>query len=141
MRFTTTRLIAGALALTMATIATLATMALAQSGAVAERQENRKQAGAAMRAIKAIADAKGQTSAAVAQAAKLKQLEAAFVTQFPTDWSERAGFLAASANAAASYDRLAIAAGSGDAGQLAAAWADTVRACTACHERYRARPQ
>ena len=84
-----------------------ATIALAQADVIKERQENRKQTAAAMRAIKGIIDAKGPTAGAVEQAAKLKTLEAAFVKLFPagsdkdtkalpTVWSDMAGFLAAS---------------------------------------------
>ena len=84
-----------------------ATIALAQADVVKERQENRKQAAAAMRAIKGVIDAKGPTSGAVEQAAKLKTLEVAFVKMFPAGsdkdtkalpvvWSDWAGFQAAS---------------------------------------------
>ena len=51
-----------------------ATIALAQADVIKERQENRKGAAAAMRAIKGIIDAKGPTTGAVEQAAKLKTL-------------------------------------------------------------------
>src|SRR5215471_16457819 len=83
------------------------TNAWAQADVIKERQENRKQAAAAMRAIKAIIDAKGATSGAVEQAAKLKTLQAAFDKMFPagsdkgdskvlpTVWSDAAGFEAA----------------------------------------------
>src|SRR5258708_32188787 len=60
-----------------------ATIALAQADVIKERQENRKQTAATMRAIKGIIDAKGPTAGAVEQAAKLKTLEAAFVKMFP----------------------------------------------------------
>ena len=103
-----------------------ATIALAQADVIKERQENRKQTAAAMRAIKGIIDAKGPTAGAVEQAAKLKTLEAAFVKMFPagsdkgetkalpTVWSDMAGFQAASKAVDAAYDKLAVAAGSGD---------------------------
>ncbi len=42
-----------------------ATIALAQADVIKQRQENRKQAGAAMRAIKGIVDAKGPTGGAI----------------------------------------------------------------------------
>ena len=127
-----------------------ATIALAQADVVKERQENRKQAAAAMRAIKGVIDAKGPTSGAVEQAAKLKTLEVAFVKMFPAGsdkdtkalpvvWSDWAGFQAASKNAETAFDKLATAAGSGNQEALAAAFADTGKACGACHEKFRAK--
>jgi cytochrome c556 len=128
-----------------------ATITLAQADVVKERQENRKQAGAAMRAIKGIIDAKGPTTGAVEQAAKLKTLEAAFDKLFPAGsdkgdtkalpavWTDWAGFQAASKNADAAFDKLATAAGSGDQAALAAAFADAGKACGACHDKFRAK--
>ena len=127
-----------------------ATIAMAQADVVKERQENRKQAGAAMRAIKAIVDAKGPTAGAVEQAAKLKTLEAAFIKMFPPGsdkdtkalpvvWTDWAGFQAASKASDAAYDKLAAAAGSGDQAALAAAFADTGKTCGACHDKFRAK--
>ena len=127
-----------------------ATIALAQADVVKERQENRKQTAAAMRAIKGVIDAKGPTSAAVEQAAKLKTLEAAFVKLFPagsdtdtkalpTVWSDWAGFQAASKAVDAAYDKLAVTAGSGDMAALTAAFADAGKACGACHDKFRAK--
>ena len=125
-----------------------ATIALAQADVIKERQENRKQAGAAMRAIKGVIDAKGPTEPAVEQAAKLKTLQGALVKLFPagsdkgetkalpTVWSDWAGFEAANKNAEASYDKLAVAAGSGDIAALTAAFGDTGKACGACHEKF-----
>ena len=126
-----------------------ATIALAQADVIKERQDNRKQAGAAMRAIKGIIDAKGPTVGAVEQAAKLKTLEAAFVKLFPagsdkgetkalpTVWSDWAGFQAASKASDAAYDKLAVAAGSGDMAALTAAFGDTGKTCGACHDKFR----
>ncbi len=125
-----------------------ATIAMAQADVVKERQENRKQAGAAMRAVKAIIDAKGPTAGAVEQAAKLKTLEAAFIKMFPPGsdkdskalpvvWTDWAGFQAASKASDAAYDKLAAAAGSGDQAALAAAFADVGKTCGACHDKYR----
>ena len=127
-----------------------ATIALAQADVVKERQENRKQAGAAMRAIKAVIDAKGATSGAVEQVAKLKTLEAAFIKMFPPGsdkdtkalpvvWTDWAGFQAASKVADAAYDKLAVAAGSGDMAALTAAFGDAGKACGACHDKFRAK--
>ncbi len=127
-----------------------ATVAVAQANIVKERQDNRKQAAAAMRAIKAIIDAKGPTSGAVEQAAKLKELEIAFEKMFPagsdkdskalpTVWSDQAGFQAASKTSIAAYDKLATAAGSGDQAALTAAFAETGKTCGACHDKFRAK--
>ena len=53
----------------------------------------------------------------------------------PTVWSDSAGFLAASKNADAAYDKLAVAAGSGDLAAVTAAFGDTGKACGACHDQ------
>jgi cytochrome c556 len=128
-----------------------ATIALAQADVIKERQENRKQTAAAMRAIKGIIDAKGPTAGAVAEAAKLKTLEPAFEKLFPAGsdkgdtkalpavWTDMAGFQAASKNAEAAFDKLSVAAGSGDMAALTAAFADAGKACGACHEKFRAK--
>jgi cytochrome c556 len=128
-----------------------ATIAWAQADVIKERQENRKQSAAAMRAIKGIIDAKGATSGAVEQAAKLKQLQTAFDKMFPagsdkgdshalpTVWSDSAGFQAAAKAAEAAYDKLATAAGSGDVAALNTAFKETGKACGACHEKFRAK--
>jgi cytochrome c556 len=128
-----------------------ATIAMAQGDPIKERQENRKQAAGAMRAIKGIIDAKGATTGAVEQAAKLKTLEAAFVKMFPAGsdkgetkalpavWTDMAGFQAANKAADAAYDKLTVAAGSGDMAALTAAFGDTGKACGACHDKFRAK--
>ena len=128
-----------------------ATVALAQADVIKERQENRKQTGATMRAIKGVIDAKGDVKSIVPQAAKLKELETAFVKLFPagsdkgetkalpTVWSDMAGFQAASKNADAAFDKLAVAAGSGDLAAVTTAFGDTGKACGACHDKFRAK--
>jgi cytochrome c556 len=128
-----------------------ATIALAQADVIKQRQDNRKEAGATMRAIKGVIDAKGDVKTIVPQAVKLKTLEVAFVTMFPagsdkgdtkalpTVWSDMAGFQAASKNADAAFDKLATAAGSGDLAAVTAAFGDTGKACGACHEKFRAK--
>ncbi len=128
-----------------------ATIALAQDDVIKQRQENRKQAGATMRAIKGVIDAKGDVKTIVPQAAKLKELEVAFVKMFPagsdkgdtkalpTVWSDSAGFMAADKNADAAYDKLAAAAGSGNLEATTAAFGDAGKACGACHEKFRAK--
>ena len=126
------------------------TIALAQADVIKQRQENRKEAAATMRSIKGIIDAKGDVKPVVASAAKLKELELAFVKLFPagsdketkalpTVWSDMPGFLAASKNVDAAYDKLAVAAGSGDLAAVTAAFGDTGKACGACHDKYRAK--
>ena len=128
-----------------------ATVAFAQADVIKQRQDNRKEAGATMRAIKGVIDAKGDVKTIVPQAAKLKTLELAFDKMFPagsdkgetkalpTVWSDSAGFAAASKAADAAYDKLATAAGSGDLAATTAAFGDTGKACGACHEKFRAK--
>jgi cytochrome c556 len=128
-----------------------ATIALAQDDVIKQRQENRKQTAATMRAIKGVIDAKGDAKSVVPQAAKLKELELAFDKMFPagsdkgdtkalpTVWSDTAGFMAASKNADGAYDKLAAAAGSGDLAALTVAFGETGKACGACHEKFRAK--
>jgi cytochrome c556 len=136
--------------LTAGIVAGGATIALAQADAVKERQDNRKATAAQMRAIKGVIDSKGDMKAVLASAAKLKELEAAFVKLFPpgsdkdskalpTVWSDMPGFLAASKNTDAAYDKLAVAAGSGDLAAVTAAFGETGKACGACHDKYRAK--
>src|SRR5258707_9094567 len=126
------------------------TIALGQADVSKERQENRKQTAAAMRAIKGIIDAKGPTAGAVEQAAKLKTLEPAFAKMFPAGsdkgetkalpavWSDMAGFQAASKNAEAAFDKLAVAARSGDMAAPTTALCHPRKARRACHEKFRA---
>lgn len=128
-----------------------ATVALAQADVIKQRQENRKETAATMRSIKGVIDSKGDVKAVVASAAKLKTLEAAFVKMFPagsdkgetkalpTVWSDSAGFQAASKAVDAAYDKLAVAAGSGDLAAVTAAFGETGKACGACHEKFRAK--
>jgi len=128
-----------------------ATIAFAQADVIKARQDNRKATGPEMRAIKAVIDAKGDLKEIVPHAAKLKELELAFDKLFPagsdkgetkalpTVWSDNAGFVKASANASTAYDKLAMAAGSGDMAATAAAFGDVGKACGACHTTYRAK--
>lgn len=130
-----------------------ATLALAQGDVIAQRKQNRKDAAAAMRGVKGVIDAKGATSGALPHAAKLKELELAFVKMFPAGsdkgetaalpaiWTDMAGFLAADKVADAAYDKLAAAAGSGDLAALGAAFVETGKACGACHDKFRAKPK
>jgi cytochrome c556 len=144
-------LVATMAALAAGVITAGATVTWAQADVIKERQENRKQAAAALRVIKGIIDAKGATTGAAEQAAKLKPLQVSFDKMFPagsdkgdtkalpTVWSDRAGFEAAGKNAEAAYDKLVVAAGSGDMAALTAAFGDTGKACGACHEKFRAK--
>jgi cytochrome c556 len=128
-----------------------ATLALAQGDVIKQRKDNRQAVRQAMGAIKGVIDAKGPTSGAVAHAAKLKELEMAFVKMFPPGsdkgetkalpviWTDWAGFEAASKNADMAYDKLAVAAGSGDMAALGTAFGDAGKACGACHDKYRAK--
>lgn len=118
---------------------------------IAARKDNRKQAGAAMKAIKGIIDAKGPTSGAQAHAAKIKELDVAFLKLFPKGsdkgetkalpavWTDWAGFEAAGNANAAAADAMATAAGSGSLEALTAAFGATGKSCGACHEKYRAK--
>lgn len=126
------------------------TIALAQADVVKQRQDNRKETAATMRSIKGVIDAKGDVKTLVASAAKLKQLEIAFVGMFPpgsdkdskalpTVWSDKAGFQAASKASEAAYDKLAVAAGSGDLAAATAAFGEIPKTCGACHDKYRAK--
>jgi cytochrome c556 len=128
------------------------TIAFAQADVVKQRQDNRKATGPAMKLIKDTIDAKGDAKVVVTQAAKLKELEGAFDKMFPagsdtnkdshalpTVWTDMPGFLAASKAADAAYDKLAVAAGSGDMVATAAAFGDVGKACGGCHTKYRAK--
>ena len=59
-----------------------ATIAFAQADVIKQRQDNRKETAATMRAIKGVIDAKGDVKTIVPQAAKLKTLEVAFDKMF-----------------------------------------------------------
>ena len=128
-----------------------ATIAMAQADVIKQRQENRKATGPEMRAIKAVVDAKGDAKEILPHVAKLKELEAAFIKMFPagsdtgdtkalpTVWSDMPGFIAADKGANDAYDKLAVAAGSGDMAAITAAWGDVGKACGACHTKFRAK--
>ena len=130
-----------------------ATVAFAEADVIKARQENRKATGPEMRAIKAVIDTNGDLKEIGPRAAKLKELELAFDKMFPagsdkgetkalpTVWSDTPGFVQTSKDANAAYDKLAMAAGSGDMAATAAAFADVGKACGACHTKYRAKLQ
>ena len=128
------------------------TVAFAENEAHEQREANRKEASAALRAIKGVIDSKGDAKIVVEQAAKLKQLETAFEKMFPPGsdkgtealpviWTDWDGFMAASKNADAAYDKLAVAGGSGNYDAIQEAFVTTGKACGACHQKFRAKKQ
>jgi cytochrome c556 len=118
---------------------------------IAARKDNRKQAGAAMKAIKGVIDAKGPTAGAQAHAAKVKELTVAHAKLYPKGsdkgetkalpaiWTDWAGFEAANTASANAADAMATAAGSGSMEALTAAFGATGKTCGACHDKYRAK--
>lgn len=143
-------LIVGAIGLALSG-ALVGTVLAQATDPIAARKDNRKQAGAAMKAIKGIIDAKGPTSGAVAHAAKIKELAVAYAKLFPKGsdkgdtkalpliWTDWAGFEAANTASANAADAMAAAAGSGKMDALTAAFGATGKTCGACHEKYRAK--
>ncbi len=124
---------------------------LAQGDPIAARKDNRKQAGAQMKAIKGVVDAKGPASQVVTAAAKLKELSAAMPALFPAGsdkgetkalpaiWTDKAGFTAANKAEGTAIDALAAAAGSGDMAKIEEARQAVGKACGACHDKFRAK--
>lgn len=125
---------------------------LAQAGdPIAARKENRKQSGAAMRAIKAVIDKGGPVAEAQPHAAKLKELGVAHGKLYPAGsdkgetkalpviWTDMAGFQAANNASNDAIDKLAAAIGSGDLKAVTDAHGAVGRTCGACHEKYRAK--
>ncbi|MCW5745068.1 MAG: cytochrome c [Alphaproteobacteria bacterium] len=143
-------LIVGAIGLALSG-ALLGSVAIAQGDPIAARKDNRKQAAAQMKAIKGVIDSKGQASAVVPAAAKLKELSTALPALFPvgsdkgdtkalpTVWSDKAGFAAAHKAESDAIDALATAAGSGDMSKVAAAFGAVGKTCGGCHEKFRAK--
>lgn len=118
---------------------------------IAARKDNRKAAGAQMRAVKGVIDKPGAASEVTPMAAKLKELSLAHVKLYPRGsdkgetkalaaiWTDMKGFEAAAKAEADAIDRLSVAAGSGDIKQVAEAFGAIGRACAACHDKYRAK--
>jgi len=143
-------LIVGAIGLALSG-ALIGSVALAQNDPIAARKDNRKQAGAQMKAIKGIIDAKGPASGVVPAAAKLKELSEAFPAFFPAGsdkgetkalpvlWTDKPGFTAANKAEGTAIDALAVAAGSGDMTKIGEAFGNAAKACGACHEKFRAK--
>jgi cytochrome c556 len=140
-------------ALAVGAMVTGTTVALAQADVIKERQQNRKDATAAMKAISEVVKNKGDAKAVVEQAAKLKTLQAAFDKMFPPGsdkgadtealpaiWSDPTGFAEAGKNADALYDKLATAAGTGDMAAIGAAVGVVGKeGCGGCHTKFRAK--
>jgi len=143
-------LIVGAIGLALSG-ALVGTVLAQATDPIAARKDNRKQAGAAMKAIKGIIDAKGPAKDAVVHAAKLKELATAHVKLYPKGsdkgdtkalpviWTEWAAFEAANTASANAADAMATAAGSGSIEALTAAFGATGKTCGACHEKFRAK--
>ena len=144
-------LIVGAVGLALAG-ALVGGIAFAQAtDPIAARKDNRKQAGAAMKAIKGIIDAKGPASGVVPHAAKLKELGVAHVKLYPAGsdkgdtkalpvvWTDWKGFEAANTASNDAADALSKAAGTGDMAAVGAAFGATGKSCGACHDKYRAK--
>jgi len=118
---------------------------------IAARKDNRKQAGAEMRAIKAIIDKGGPASEAQPHAAKLKQLTLAHGTLYPAGsdkgetkalpivFTDAAGFQALNKASDDAIDKLAVAIGSGDLKAVTDAYGNVGKSCGACHEKFRAK--
>ncbi|HKU99652.1 MAG TPA: cytochrome c [Vineibacter sp.] len=143
-------LIVGAIGLALSG-ALIGSVALAQNDPIAARKDNRKQAGAQMKAIKGIIDAKGPASGVVPAAAKLKELSEAFPALFPAGsdkgetkalpvvWTDKPGFTAANKAEGTAIDALAVAAGTGDMAKVAEAFGNAAKTCGACHDKFRAK--
>jgi cytochrome c556 len=118
---------------------------------IKSRKDNRKAAGAEMRAIKAIIDKGGPAAEAQPHVAKLKEAQKAHITFYPAGsdkgetkalaviWSDWAGFQAADKATDDAIDKLAVAVGTGDIKQVADAHGATGRTCGACHDKFRAK--
>ena len=118
---------------------------------LAARKDNRKQAGAQMRAIKAVIDKGGPASEAAPMVAKLKELGAAHVALYPAGsdkgetkalpvvFTDAAGFKAANYASNDAIDKLAVAIGSGDLKAVTDAYGNVGKSCGACHEKFRAK--
>jgi cytochrome c556 len=124
---------------------------VAQTDPIAARKDNRKQAGAQMKAIKGVVEAKGSAKDVAPAAAKLKELHNALLALFPPGsdkgetkakpeiWSDKAGFAAAHKNEGTAIDALAAAAGTGDIAKVGEAFGNVGKACGGCHEKFRAK--
>ncbi|HJQ55657.1 MAG TPA: cytochrome c [Vineibacter sp.] len=143
-------LIVGSIGLALAG-ALVGSVAIAQGDPLATRKDNRKQAGAQMKAIKGVIDSKGDAKAVVPAAAKLKELSSAFPALFPAGsdkgetkalpniWTDQAGWKAAHKAESDAIDALQVAAGGGDLAKITDAFGAVGKACGGCHEKFRAK--
>jgi cytochrome c556 len=143
-------LIVGAIGLALSG-ALVGTVLAQATDPIAARKDNRKQAGAAMKAIKGIIDAKGPAKDAAEHAMKIKDLAVAHIKLYPKGsdtgdtkalpviWTEWAAFEAANTASATAADAMATAANSGSLEALTAAFGATGKTCGACHEKFRAK--
>lgn len=126
-------------------------LAQAQPDPIAERKAGLKRMAGHMEAIKAILDGGGNAAPVAERAADMAGFFRGLPALFPPGsgqgdtkataaiWSDRAGFEAAAANAAAAATRLQQAATGGDAAAINTAFRETGAACGTCHRGYRAR--
>jgi len=142
-------LIVGAIGLALS--GALVGSVLAQGDPIAARKDNRKQAGAQMKALKGVVEAKGPASQVAPAAAKLKELHNGFPALFPPGsdkgetkakpeiWTDKAGFTAAYKAEGDAIDALTVAAGTGDMAKIGEAFGNVGKACGGCHEKFRAK--
>jgi cytochrome c556 len=143
-----------ACALSLATLlpaATLPQQAAAQSDPIAERKAGFKRMGGHLEAIKALLDNPAGLRAEAGRAADMQAYFGGLPALFPPGsdqgetralpavWSDRAGFEAASAGAAAAAGRLQQAMAGGDTAATAAAFREMGGSCGTCHRNYRGR--
>ena len=118
---------------------------------ITARKDNRKAAGAQMRAIKAVIDKGGPVAEIQPMVAKLKESQAVHLTLYPAGsdkgetkvqaviWSDWAGFQAANKATDDAIAALAVAVGSGDLKAVTDAYGAVGKTCGGCHEKFRAK--
>jgi cytochrome c556 len=118
---------------------------------ITARKDNRKAAGAQMRAIKAVIDKGGPVSEIPPLVAKLQEAQKTHLTFYPSGsdkgetkalaiiWSDWAGFQAANKATDDAIVTLATAAAGTDLKAVTDAYGAVGRACGACHEKFRAK--
>lgn len=138
------------LALTMLTLlAFAASCAIAVDAAVAQRQDNRRNAERTTLALKADLDNAAPIATLRERVRTLIVLQREFDRLFPEGsttgsnalplvWSDRSGFARASATAIEAAERLARIAENGSTRDTLEALYDYGKTCGACHDRYKA---
>ena len=118
---------------------------------ITARKDNRKAAGAQMRAIKAVIDKGGPVAEIQPMVARLKEVQMTHLTFYPAGsdkgetkalaiiWSDWAGFQAANKAADDAITALATAVGSGDLKAVTEAYGAVGKSCGGCHEKFRAK--